>query len=516
MEIWQKDFQCNFKVIAIFSLIVFHYEPRSPYFWALFIGGCSLKKYFRIFYISVFLFSTVYVLPFNQSRAAANTLSASMTAPVSDNMINSIGAYIAYGTMVTAGAAAVASGYTSQLQTKASQLWTSASATAKTDLTASINAARAAGKTSLTLTSNTVSALQSAFNGFGSWLHGLLTTTEVDSKLSNHFNSTMGYTGNSNVQSILDGTSSTLSLIYSIDGISNAKINILFGSTAWQVQNGSTGVYGPTHSYVGGVKPTATDLSSFTAMEIYLQSQGAYVDFSLASGSQVPSNTVLDGAVTSTLNDMGNGINDVNVGLDNWTPTAADGSGTLNYNPQSNTWNRTTDGSAYTGGVTWNPPAIGARAGSVATTANPTLTDGNVVVDGTALVIPTSSATTVGTSTTGTGTVSIDTSGDAANTAGLDLTPLQTALGSLTSVFPFSVPWDFSRLFSVLNVTPETPKFTISADKTVSIMGVSIPVNYDFTLDFSMFDSVAAIGRWALILVFDIAIILALRRLTPD
>lgn len=99
---------------------------------------------------------------------------------------------------------------------------------------------------------------------------------------------------------------------------------------------------------------------------------------------------------------------------------------------------------------------------------------------------------------------------------GLDFSKIKESLGQFTGAFPFSIPWDFARLLSVLNVNPETPKFDIKADKTVKMLGVSIPVNYDFTIDFSPFDAVAMIGRWALVLIFDVAIILALRRLTPD
>lgn len=97
-----------------------------------------------------------------------------------------------------------------------------------------------------------------------------------------------------------------------------------------------------------------------------------------------------------------------------------------------------------------------------------------------------------------------------------NLKPLMMLGTTLKETFPFSIPFDVFGLFNKLNVNPITPKFSINSGDTINIGGKDIKVNYDFDIDFSIFDTIAKIIRWGLIFVFDISIILALRRLTPD
>lgn len=103
-----------------------------------------------------------------------------------------------------------------------------------------------------------------------------------------------------------------------------------------------------------------------------------------------------------------------------------------------------------------------------------------------------------------------------APTKKIDWSKLTVAAGTLTTVFPFSIPWDVFRLFNVMNVQPITPVFEVSTNKNIQILDTNIPIKYDFDIDFGFFNPIASIGRWALILIFDISIIMALRRLTPD
>lgn len=97
-----------------------------------------------------------------------------------------------------------------------------------------------------------------------------------------------------------------------------------------------------------------------------------------------------------------------------------------------------------------------------------------------------------------------------------NLEPLKVNLEQIKHKFPFSIPWDVYNLFARFNVEPITPKFDFSDNSSINLGGHSIPVNFDWKIDFSFFDPIAKIARWGLVIVFDICIILALRRLTPD
>jgi len=96
---------------------------------------------------------------------------------------------------------------------------------------------------------------------------------------------------------------------------------------------------------------------------------------------------------------------------------------------------------------------------------------------------------------------------------GLVFTPLLGATGDLTKKFPFSIPFDFLRQLGVFDVSPEAPILQIDMPLSLS-NGVSF--HPKFELDFSMFDKVAAMSRWFTVIVFDIGLILAIRRLMPE
>lgn len=106
--------------------------------------------------------------------------------------------------------------------------------------------------------------------------------------------------------------------------------------------------------------------------------------------------------------------------------------------------------------------------------------------------------------------------GSTDTTPKINWSKLLVALSDFQNVFPFSIPWDFQKLLGVFNVQPVTPVFHINVQKDVFIFNYIIPINYKFDIDFSMFDPIAGIARWGLVIVFDISAILALRRLTPD
>lgn len=93
-------------------------------------------------------------------------------------------------------------------------------------------------------------------------------------------------------------------------------------------------------------------------------------------------------------------------------------------------------------------------------------------------------------------------------TAVFDFSPLQLAGDKLTERFPFSIPWDIKRQLSVFDVKPKSP--VLKVDKDIPVFNQTIKLK--FNIDFSIFDQLAAVVRWFLILAFDIALVLGLRR----
>lgn len=98
----------------------------------------------------------------------------------------------------------------------------------------------------------------------------------------------------------------------------------------------------------------------------------------------------------------------------------------------------------------------------------------------------------------------------------IDWSKLAPALGAMKGVFPLSIPWDMLNFIEQFNVEPKTPKFDLKSDRVINLGGRSIPINFDWTIDFSWLDGIAKICRWGMILVFDIFMITALRKYTPD
>ena len=93
--------------------------------------------------------------------------------------------------------------------------------------------------------------------------------------------------------------------------------------------------------------------------------------------------------------------------------------------------------------------------------------------------------------------------------AGLDVTPLKTTGENFTTKFPFSIPWDVKRQFSIFNVEPEAPVWKV--DRVLfSMSGKDIRIKFD--LDLSQFDMIAKISRWGVLIAFNIGLILSARR----
>lgn len=93
-------------------------------------------------------------------------------------------------------------------------------------------------------------------------------------------------------------------------------------------------------------------------------------------------------------------------------------------------------------------------------------------------------------------------------------TPLMMAGTAMTTKFPFSLPWDLINQLKIFDVAPQAPKFDINIPDYLQISGQTIPLA--FTLDLSLFDKVAVVVRWFNVIIWDIALILVLRRLLPE
>lgn len=89
----------------------------------------------------------------------------------------------------------------------------------------------------------------------------------------------------------------------------------------------------------------------------------------------------------------------------------------------------------------------------------------------------------------------------------LDFTPLKIAGETLTTKFPFSVPFDLVDSIKALNVKPAAPKFTINFDKQYFVGGATIE------LDFSKFEKLAVIIRWGVMILFTMSLIMISRKI---
>lgn len=182
------------------------------------------------------------------------------------------------------------------------------------------------------------------------------------------------------------------------------------------------------------------------------------------------------------------------------------------------------DGNIYNpGDLTWSFPKAkigtgvegltdGVHVDSPALTGNPVID--NAILNNPSIPKTTTNITTGETVTTGGGT---PINPPVENTPGkINFKPLVLVGGLLLTQFPFSIPWDVFRLFGQLDVDPITPVFKFDNKKFIELGDMKIPINFKFNVDFTVFDPIAKIARWGLILAFDIALIMALRRLTPD
>lgn len=99
-------------------------------------------------------------------------------------------------------------------------------------------------------------------------------------------------------------------------------------------------------------------------------------------------------------------------------------------------------------------------------------------------------------------------------TTQLNFKPLLMSADAMTKIFPFSLPWDVMRQLSVFDVSPQTPVFKVDVSNYLSIGGYTIPMAFE--IDLAMFDVIASVIRWFNVIIWDIGLILIIRRFMPE
>lgn len=92
-------------------------------------------------------------------------------------------------------------------------------------------------------------------------------------------------------------------------------------------------------------------------------------------------------------------------------------------------------------------------------------------------------------------------------TAETDYPKWKIPADTLKNKFPFSIPWDLQNAITSLVATPQAPKWTITFPAQYFKGGGSIEI------DFAQFETWAKIIRWGILIIFNIFLILATRRI---
>jgi hypothetical protein len=93
----------------------------------------------------------------------------------------------------------------------------------------------------------------------------------------------------------------------------------------------------------------------------------------------------------------------------------------------------------------------------------------------------------------------------AAPTVGIDWTPIKTIGTGFSTLFPFSLPWDLSRILTSFNASEWNGQITIAAH--------SVLANFDFIISFAWFDNIRGIVKGLEVVAFDLGLIMITRKL---
>ncbi|HFZ6229815.1 TPA: hypothetical protein ACILPC_003682 [Clostridioides difficile] len=88
-------------------------------------------------------------------------------------------------------------------------------------------------------------------------------------------------------------------------------------------------------------------------------------------------------------------------------------------------------------------------------------------------------------------------------TVGIDFSPFINAMNNFKEKFPFSLPWDFKRVFDVLNVPSKSPSFDLPL------------AGFEFNIEFSQFDLWVRIFKYFIYLIFVLGLIFITNKLKP-
>ncbi|MCL6587669.1 MAG: hypothetical protein K6T72_14360 [Anoxybacillus sp.] len=459
-----------------------------------------LKRFFCVLVLSIFLFSSVFVFPAQRTYAALPAVLA-----VAAGSEVAVGAYVLGALAVASFGTALGLQYGDEIRQHSLRVWDSANQSIKDSLKQSISLAYNAGSSLVNISQDVIDFLKSSFiSTYNFFLSSNeLVTPSVSSSYSN-----ISLRAPDNYifcvySSLQKGYFFTKYIDVSKSSNYAGHMLISASSVDWnltkQITAGSTSiVYLPQNRWID----TTTLQNNWGLVQKALNSYGVFPTLMTLSAAQSFSSSLLQNKdywstlVDSVLSDaksVGVYVPDTFVAypVDNFGVRVSEKP--LVWDDASKVWKRN-DGTTWTGAIDWAFPLPVVDS------------DGKVVV-GDTISVGTGAGTKVGTGAgTGTGT----------GTSQIDFSPLLVAFSDITKKFPFSIPFDFFSLISFLSVEPVAPKFSIDVSKNVNLLGVSIPVHYSFTLDFSTFDWIARFGRWFLLIVFDISLILALRRFTPD
>jgi hypothetical protein len=439
-----------------------------------------LKKILPLF-LALFIFTSTFFM--QVEKASANPLVGAMAVGTGAGYA-AVGVYVLGGLLVAAGAAAVGSQYSDQIKQSSVNVWNKFDDTSRGLWKTAISASIEAGKTSVSMTKELYDSLVSASGALSAEVKDLVKGYEASKTVENDaaYHSRQIYmTG----VTFNIGTYSSTKWYFDITGSSFQNINL-------RAANG----LGYFAIALTPENQTALNaINSYGSMVAFILKYWGQTVTPVLATSAAPPIDYYNDSVDTAIQGL-SGAKEINIPLDQFLAKNATGEN-LTYDETTNTMTNT-DGSTYTGEVTWDYPVAGVS--SPTAVSNPAVPISSVVTGDTSFVTDTPPPPPPPPPEPGR----------------LNWSKLTTALSGLIKVFPFSIPWDFYHFFSQFDVSPKTPVYHIQADRQLSIGGKTIPFNMDWEIDFSIFDVVAKVVRWGTIICFDIYMITALRKYTPD
>lgn len=452
-----------------------------------------MKRISIIFCLTVYIFGSVFVIP--SHRAYANPLAVAIPAGIE------IGAGVYVTSAIALAALAGAFGYTQyeeDIREHAAAVWASANEQVKKSLRASIEFAISAGNKAISLSRDVYDFILAKVGEITSVVRKSVNVPESTQK---RIYSPQGFANFSSASSVSISPSEPYKLVQYVDGKPYATFvyggynDYTYSGTYFTFDyitySGKTFVsWGSRKVEVEGKLAPTTISGVITWFNNAMSKVG--VTLELVPVSHVESispDTIKKSGVLSWDQDNDTPV----IALPKSFPAVSTTGKTLTWDEGAKVWK---DGS----GVAVPQTDVVVKSPDIV--LNPSGVSYKDVVTGE--LVPVRTGEGVGT-------------GEEGGTTGtLDFSPLIVSFSDLSKKFPFSIPFDFYNFIKFLDVPPSAPRFDINVSKSVEILGNEIPIRYKFSLDFSVFDDLAKAVRFFLLVVFDISLILALRRFTPD